>query len=100
MGVIDLIAPIAVAFIGLIGLIIYVLGITVSQLGKQVNSTNERLMIMLAAKQGEGALRGLISLNKMPKKALKGVSGITGQDKGKETGKKQPKAGFMMGTGL
>jgi pheromone shutdown protein TraB len=70
----DILIPFAIVFAGLIAMVIYVLALAVSNLSKQLTKVNEKLLIMIGAKEGDGVARALVAHSKQPSKSLEGIS--------------------------
>jgi len=70
----DILIPFAIVFAGLIAMVIYVLALAVSNLSKQLTKVNEKLLIMIGAREGDGVARALVASSKEPVKPLRGLS--------------------------
>ena len=63
--------PLAIVLVGLIGLVIYILAISLRELSRQLVKINEQLLLVAGVKQGgEPVGRALVAMTKPPKKDL------------------------------
>lgn len=84
------IIPLGIILLGVIGLTVYVLTIAVREMSRQLVSSNEKLMILLGARDGGPEVgRALVASMKPPKKEIPGVA----QPK---PGKEEPKGHTMV----
>lgn len=62
--------PLGIAFLGLIGMVVYVLAVALSKMSQRVLDMNERLMVLAGFKLGgEPAARALVASAKQPKRS-------------------------------
>jgi len=68
---VDVLMPLAIVLLGLIGLVIYILAISLRELSRQLVKINEQLLLVAGIKQGgEPVGRGLVAMAKPPKKEI------------------------------
>ena len=68
---VDLLMPLAIVLLGLIGMVIYILAISLRDVTRQMVKINEQLLLVAGVKQGgEPVGRALVAMTKPPKKDL------------------------------
>jgi hypothetical protein len=67
----DYLVPLAITLLGLVGLVIYILAISLRDVTQRMMKMNEQLLIVAGVKQGgESVGRALAAMAKPPKKDL------------------------------
>lgn len=71
---IELLLPLAVVFIGLVCLLMYIVAAALRDITRQMTKTNEKLLIMLGAREGVDVGRALVAAARPPQRTMPGVA--------------------------
>jgi len=86
---IELLLPLAVVFIGLVCLLMYIVAAALRDITRQMTKTNEKLLIMLGAREGVDVGRALIAASRPPQKPMQGVAAKKPAEKKKDDSKRR-----------